>query len=37
MHRSVQLTLLLALAAVAVAYRLAFIAARWLTVEAPDR
>ena len=33
MHRSVQLTLLLALAAVAVAYRLAFVAARRLTVE----
>jgi hypothetical protein len=36
-HRSAQLTLLLALAVVAIAYRLAFIAARRLTVEAPNR
>jgi hypothetical protein len=35
LHRSAQIALLLALAALAVAYRLAFIAARRLAVEAP--
>jgi len=37
MHRSASLAILLALAAVAVAYRLAFIAARRLMVEAREK
>jgi hypothetical protein len=37
MHRSAQIALLLLLALLAMAYRLAFIAARRLAVEAPHK
>jgi hypothetical protein len=37
MHRSAQIALLLLLALLAVVYRLAFIAARRLAVEAPRK
>jgi hypothetical protein len=37
MHRSAQIALLLLLALLAMAYRLAFIAARRLAVEAPHQ